>query len=93
MTQYPIDEKLVARLEAAFKAHQLTGDQKLRADVLRENGKALSFLVIHTTPVSREQSLALNYVELAVFYANAAIARHESAATVALNNGVQDSAR
>lgn len=79
MTQYPIEDKIAVRIESIFKAHQLSGEQKLRADVLRDHGKALSFLILHTTPPSREQSLALTHIEEAIFFANAAIARHDKA--------------
>ena len=44
---------------------------------LRDAARQLALLIVESTPGSREQSLALTKLEEAVFFANAAIARHE----------------
>ena len=65
------------RIENDFIYHPPKGDQQERYVKLRENAKFLAHLIVESTPASREQSLALTYLENAVFYANAAIARNE----------------
>lgn len=43
---------------------------------IRNLAKSLAYLVANLAPESREQSLAITHIEEAVFWANAAIARH-----------------
>jgi hypothetical protein len=76
-TQYPIDVKTTEQIDRTFTSHTQFGDQKLRADVIRDRFKALAFLVASFTPPSREQSLAFTHLEEASFYSIAAIARNE----------------
>lgn len=66
---YPVDEN--------FTYHSPFGDQPARYQAIRACGKELATLILSTTPVSREQSLALTNLEQAVMWANAAIARNE----------------
>jgi len=65
-------------LKNRFTYHPPVGDQVERYHVIR--GKALEFAVLldNLTPDSREKSLAITHLEEAVFWANAAIARHEN---------------
>lgn len=74
---YAIPEKMQADLESRFTYHSPKGDQPTRYESLRCTAKALALEIVTRTPPSREQSLALTHLEEAIFYANAAIARHE----------------
>lgn len=64
-------------VENNFTYHQPFGDQTERYVDLRNTAKDLAFLILETTPASREQALALTNLEQAIFWANAAIARNE----------------
>lgn len=64
-------------LENCYKYHAPFGDQVERYQSLRETAKAFAFQILTEVPWSREASLALNNLEQAVFWANAAIARNE----------------
>lgn len=59
-----------------FTYHPPKEGQVLAYERIRGLALQLAELVVAATPVSREQSLALTHVEEAVFWANAAIARH-----------------
>ena len=74
---YPIKEMDRIRLDSAFTYHPPKGGQGEKYVILRDAAKKLAELVILYTPPSREQSLALTKIEEMVFWANAAIARHE----------------
>ena len=65
------------RLNTAFTYHAPKGDQAERYGLLRDAGKSFAGLIMGYTPASREQSLALTYLEEAIMWANAAIARNE----------------
>lgn len=47
-------------------------------EAMRAQAKHFANHIIDNTPESREQSLALTYVEQALFFANSAIARYDS---------------
>lgn len=64
-------------LETRFTYHAPKGDQPERYVKLRDSAKDLAYLIKELTPICREQSLALTYLEQSIFNANAAIARHE----------------
>lgn len=66
------------RIDRDFTYHPPHGDQPDRYALLRELGATLAHSIVSTTPVGREQSLALTHLEEAIFYANAAIARGEA---------------
>ncbi len=68
---------MVEDLENRFTYHTPKGGQPARYTKLRDAAKDLAYLITAETPVSREQSLALTHLEEVVFWANAAIARHE----------------
>jgi hypothetical protein len=66
-----------AQIENAFTYHPPKDGQPERYVEIRDAAKALALLIAEKTPHSREQSVALTNLEQAVFWANAAIARHE----------------
>jgi len=77
MKSYHIDPETDQRIENIFQHHPPFGNQLARYKQLRDEAKAFAYLIISSSPKSREQSLALTHLEEAVFFANAAIARHE----------------
>jgi hypothetical protein len=77
MKSYPIDPETDQRIENIFQHHPPFSNQLARYKQLRDEAKAFAYLIISSSPKSREQSLALTHLEEAVFFANAAIARHE----------------
>lgn len=64
-------------LKNRFIYHAPKGDQVERYQLLRDAGLGLAALIVHNSPPSREQSLALTKLEEALFWANAGIARNE----------------
>lgn len=64
-------------LEKRFRYHAPKGDQPERYVSLRDRAHELAKAIVHATPDSREQALALTHLETAIFFANAAIARRE----------------
>lgn len=64
-------------LETRFTYHGPRGNQAERYDFLRGSAKKLAEEILEMTPESREQALALTYLEQAIMWANAAIARRE----------------
>ena len=73
----PRSASLTDRLENDFTYHPPKGTQQARYEALRRQGKALAYEITRMVPESREQSLALTNLEMAVFWANAGIARNE----------------
>jgi hypothetical protein len=71
----PTDKR--AQIENNFTYHAPKPGQAERYQAIRDKGKELALLIVETTPVSREQSLALTELEYAVMMGNAAIARNE----------------
>jgi len=69
--------ELERRIENDFSYHAPFGNQAARYVDLRQFAKSFAHYIAERTPPSREQSLALTNLEQAVFWANAAIARHE----------------
>lgn len=65
------------QIENNFKWHAPKEGQAEKYETIRAKAKELAFLILETTPVSREQSVALTELETTVFWANAAIARNE----------------
>jgi hypothetical protein len=70
-------QALRERIERDFVYHAPKGDQVERYAQIRAKAKELALLIVETTPLSREQSLALTELEKAIFFANASIARNE----------------
>ena len=76
-TRFPITEDQTADLNHRFTYHAPTGSKPERFVALREKAKELAFLIAQTTRPSVEQSVALERLEESIFWANAAVARHE----------------
>lgn len=64
-------------LENLFTYHAPKPGQPEKYEKLRGRAKELAYMFNNMCPPSREASLALTKLEEAVFWANAAIARHE----------------
>lgn len=77
MPQYPVDAKMLARLENDYTYHAPKNDQQQRYELIRNMAKELAITIVENTPPSREQSVALTELEHVVMVANAAIARNE----------------
>lgn len=75
--KYHLDNATYERIENIFKHHPPTDDQLPRYQHLRDEGKALAFLIVGLTPKCQEQDVALHHLEQAITNANAAIARHD----------------
>ncbi len=72
-----MSEEEINEIVNRFTYHPPKGDQPGRYERLRAEARDLALLFAGSCPKSRELSLALTHLENAVFYANAAIARHE----------------
>lgn len=70
-------DQLLADIANRFTYHSPKPDQLPRYAALRDRARELAVMIVDLTPSSREQSLALTHLEEAIFFANAAIARHE----------------
>jgi hypothetical protein len=68
-------------LNVRFTYHKPFGTQPARYEETRKRALDLADYLIANCPDSREFSLALTKLEEAVFWANAAIARHEEEKT------------
>lgn len=64
------------RIEHDFTYHPPILEQQPVFAAIREDAKQLAYTIVKETPECREQSLALNKLEEAVMWANAAVARH-----------------
>ena len=64
-------------IDIRFSYHGPKGDQKERYELLRHEGKALATEIGRLCPNSVERAIAWTYLEQAIMYANAAIARRE----------------
>lgn len=73
----PTKDDIIRRINNDFVYHSPFGDQVQRYADLREAGRLLAIKIVESTPISREQSLALTNLEQAIMLANAAIARNE----------------
>lgn len=74
---YDVETKQLADLDNRFTYHSPKGDQQVRYKALRDGARDLAEDILRSTPVCREQSLALTKLEEAIFWANAGIARNE----------------
>lgn len=73
----PTKEDIIKQVDNRFTYHPPFGDQISRYADIRDAGKQLAHIIVEITPVSSEQSIALNLLDQAVMMANAAIARNE----------------
>lgn len=69
-------QKLLEDVKNRFKFHPATETTGPQHDAVRADLGRLALKIAKTLPMSREQSLALTHLEEAMFWANAAIARH-----------------
>ena len=65
-------------LHDRFRHHKPGEAIERRLESVRDLCGTVARQIQNLTPVSREQSLALTHVEEVMFWANAAIARHQS---------------
>lgn len=65
------------QIENNFKYHAPTPGQPEIYQAIREKAKELAYLIDDLAPGSREKSLAMTNLEQSVFWANAAVARHD----------------
>lgn len=77
MNKYKIDSRVGDQIANLFTYHAPKDDQPERYVKIRDEAKALAYTIVQNTPPSREQSVALTWLEGAIFWANAAIARNE----------------
>jgi hypothetical protein len=64
-------------LEKRFTYHKLDVEQNNHCADIRQKAHELAILIDGLCPDSREKSVAITKLEEVVFWANAAIARHE----------------
>ena len=64
-------------LNVRFTYHKPFGDQQTRYQIIRKIGLDFADYLVKNCPDSRELSLSITKLEEVVFWANAAIARHE----------------
>ena len=72
-----LDQFVAEDLNNRFTYHAPKEGQPVKYEYLRSTALDFARDIIRHTPRSREQALALTKLEEAVFWANAAIARHE----------------
>lgn len=77
VNRYPITAEMQNRLEQSFTYHPPQDDQVDRYHAVRQEALLFALRIVQSTPIGREQDLALTNLEEAVFFANAAIARGE----------------
>ena len=76
-TRYPIRDTLAKDIDNRFTYHPPVGSQQERYIAIREKAHELATLIAQCSTESREQSLALTYLQNAVMWANAGIACNE----------------
>ena len=67
----------ITDIENRFTYHLPKEGQPAKYEALRGGVKDIAKMIDSYCPESREKSLAITHLEEAVFWANAAIARHE----------------
>lgn len=77
LKKYEIDSGMNRRLTVNFRYHSPKPDQIPRYQAIRDKAREFAELILHLTPTSREQSIALTHLDELVYNANAAIARNE----------------
>ncbi len=73
---YKLTEKDINRLEKDFTYHPPKEGQAEIYEEIRGAAKGFAALILFVCPDSRERSLAMNDIDLAVMHANASIARN-----------------
>lgn len=77
MNEYTPKDDMLKQIDINFTYHAPKGTQQERYEIIRSTAKRLALMIIHNTPPSREQSLAITNLEQSIFWTNAAIARNE----------------
>jgi hypothetical protein len=77
LPKYPMTQQDENRFANDYTYHAPKEGQGERYTAIREAAGKLARFINEQCPPSRERSLALTHIENSVFYANAAIARHE----------------
>lgn len=75
--EYKVGVDAAEDMSNRFKYHAPKDDQMGRYEYLRNQSRAMATSILHNTPRSREQSIAITKLEEVMFWANAAIARNE----------------
>jgi hypothetical protein len=70
-------ENIGERIESEFTYHPPKGDQTERYVKIRDKAKELALLILESTPICPDQTVAIRKVREAVMTANAAIAINE----------------
>jgi hypothetical protein len=68
-----------AQLANMFDYHAPTAESRPMHETVRQTLKTAAVMVHRSTPECPEQTTAIRHIEMAMFYANAAIARNVSA--------------
>jgi|SRR6185295_1811866 len=77
INKYHIEDGMRERLDNDYQYHSPNEDQQDRYILIRAEARKFAETILRNTPKSREQSLALTYMDQVVFAANSAIARNE----------------
>jgi hypothetical protein len=77
MPRYELTDQEIQQLHNSYTYHPPKGDQAERYEAIREAAKALSTIVMECAPNSRERSIGLTQLEIAVTMFNKAIACNE----------------
>ena len=67
-----------AQIDNIFTYHAPVGDQVERYQDLRDQAKAMAYMIQRACPESREKSLAITSLQQAIMWANASIAINEA---------------
>ncbi len=78
-SQYWVPSDIKDEIANRFTYHAPSANQIVRYQMLRSQAQSLALLILHMTPSSREQSIALTRLQEVVMWANAAIACNELA--------------
>lgn len=75
-TRLPLSKRMSERLERDYTYHAPVAEQIERYAAIREKGRELATLIAQCVPECRELHASLTQLELAIFQANAGIARN-----------------
>lgn len=75
-TRLPLSKRMAERLERDYTYHAPTPEKLERYVAIREKGRELATLITQCVPECRELHASLTQLELAIFQANAGIARN-----------------
>jgi hypothetical protein len=75
--KYQISEDVRNKIGGIFMHHSPKDTQTERYELIRAKCKELVFTVLENTPYSREQSLFITQMQIAMMFANASIAINE----------------